>query len=78
MSVALAFHLAQIAVPGTIGSMFGVGVYRLRWLQRFKTPKYEELNDELRDLNALKLADTLTDEEYDQARKKIMKRYGMI
>ena len=77
MVIALAFHLPDVATFGTIGSMAGVGVYAIRWFKKFKTPKYEEMNDELRDLNALKISGTLTDEEYVAARAKVLKRYGI-
>ena len=68
LALALLLQSPQVMVFGTIGSMAGLGAYGIRIFQKFRTPQYEELADELRDLDTTRLISNLPDEEYARLR----------
>jgi len=75
-ALAVAMHAQQVATFGAIGSMLALGIYAIRVCQRWNTPRFEQLDDELRDLDALKLTTRITDDEYLRIRENTLKKYG--
>ena len=76
LSLGLLIHSTQMPWFGTIGSMMGIGLYSIRLIQRWRTPNIEGLSDELRDLEALRVADVVTETEHEHMRAMTLKKHG--
>lgn len=78
MIYALASHASMLYPYNLIGTMIGLAVYSLRFSFTYRMQKYEQLDDELRDLKTLHLIGTLTEEEYERARLRVLKKAGLL
>jgi hypothetical protein len=74
--VGVILHASQMATFASIGMMLGVGLYAIRCFQNMRTPHLEQLDAELRDLEAMRVAGRITDDDYPNMRAAILKTHG--